>query len=317
MGLERVGWQREGVDVELHQLELRHAELRIRDADRQRRLTASVAEIGQQVPVVVIAEGDRFVLIDGYLRVAALARLKRDTAQATAWPVGEAEALIQRHHLGASGRSALEEAWLLAHLAGERRLGLDELARRFCRSKSWVSRRLALIGELSSEIQERVRAGVVPAQAAMKYLVPLSRGNRRHCEALVSALGEERVSERDVGALYAGWRRADPAGRARLVSEPHLFLKALREAEAKPEPASAGETVAQLVKDLSTVSAVAWRASQRVQGGALRVETTYGRSHLGAAWRAADRAFSTLREAMTEAWPDAGPDDTKRDPQAA
>ena len=303
--------------MELHQLELRHADLRIRDADRQRRLTASVAELGQVVPIVVVAEGDRFVLIDGYLRVASLARLKRDTATATAWPLGEAEALIQRHHLGASGRSALEEAWLLAHLGCERGLTGDELARRFCRSKSWVSRRLALVGELSIEIQVRVRAGVVPPQAAMKYLVPLARANQRHFDALVCALGDVRVTEREVGALYAGYRRADHAGRARLVAEPHLFLKALREAEPEPEPRTAEESVTQLEKDLSMVSAVAWRAYKRVGKGKLDVESTYGRSHLGAAWRAADAAFSALREAMKEAWPDAGPDDTKRDSPAA
>jgi ParB-like chromosome segregation protein Spo0J len=305
------------VDVELHELELRHADLRIRDAGRQKRLTASVAEVGQLVPVVVVAEGDRFVLIDGYQRVAALARLKRDTAAATAWPLAEADALIERHHLGASGRSALEEAWLLAHLARERGLAGDELARRFCRSKSWVSRRLALVGELSAEVQVRVRAGVVPAQAAMKYLVPLSRDNRRHCDALVLALGDVRVTEREMGALYAGYRRADHAGRARLVAEPHLFLKALREAEPDPEPTTAEATVTALVKDLSTVSAVAWRAYKRVGKGALDVESTYGRSHLGAAWRSADAAFSALRDSIAEAWPDAGPDDTKRDSSAA
>ena len=63
---------------------------------------ASVAEIGQQVPMVVIAEGERLVLIDGYLRVEALRRLHRDTAAATAWPVSEPEALLQHRHLTAS-----------------------------------------------------------------------------------------------------------------------------------------------------------------------------------------------------------------------
>ena len=76
-------------------VELRHAELRIHDSDRQTRITASVAEIGQQVPVVVVAEAgsDRFVLIDGYLRVGALERLKRHR-----WPgnVRELENLARR-----------------------------------------------------------------------------------------------------------------------------------------------------------------------------------------------------------------------------
>ena len=60
------------MDIDLHQLELRHRDLRIRDGDRRRRLIGSIAEIGQQVPVIVIREAERLVLIDGYLRVEAL-----------------------------------------------------------------------------------------------------------------------------------------------------------------------------------------------------------------------------------------------------
>jgi ParB-like chromosome segregation protein Spo0J len=41
------------VEVDLHQLELRHRDLRIHDGEQRRRLIGSVAEIGQQVPVVV------------------------------------------------------------------------------------------------------------------------------------------------------------------------------------------------------------------------------------------------------------------------
>jgi ParB-like chromosome segregation protein Spo0J len=59
------------VEIDLHRLELRHRDLRIVDADRRRRLIGSIAEIGQQVPAVVIADSDRFVLIDGYMRVEA------------------------------------------------------------------------------------------------------------------------------------------------------------------------------------------------------------------------------------------------------
>src|SRR5207249_2257621 len=86
--------QREGVDLELHQVETRHADLRIHDERRRRNLVASLSEVGQQVPVVVVAEGERFVLIDGYLRVNALVRLKRDLVAATAWSLSEAEALV-------------------------------------------------------------------------------------------------------------------------------------------------------------------------------------------------------------------------------
>jgi len=49
--------------------------------------------------------------------------------------------------------------------------GLDELARRFDRSVSWVSRRLALAEVLPEAIQQQVREGQILAQVALKYLV--------------------------------------------------------------------------------------------------------------------------------------------------
>ena len=54
----------------------------MRHPARQRRLLASLAEVGQQTPIVVVAaEGqkDRFVVIDGYKRIAALEQQGRDT----------------------------------------------------------------------------------------------------------------------------------------------------------------------------------------------------------------------------------------------
>ena len=67
----------------------------------------------------VIAEADRLVLIDGYLRVEALRRLGRDQASAITWPVTEPEALLQHRHLASTGPTAIEDAWLLARLLKE------------------------------------------------------------------------------------------------------------------------------------------------------------------------------------------------------
>lgn len=303
------------MDIEFHQLALRHADLRIREAERRRRLYASLAELGQQVPVVVVPAVDGFVLIDGYLRVEALRRLGRDAVAATAWPLGEVEALLEHHHLSsAQGGSALEEGWLAEYLHREQGLTLDELTRRFCRSKSWVSRRLALVSGLAAEVQAKVRAGVIAPQAAMKYLVPLARANDGHCRRLVRAIGDARVSVREVGALYAGYRRADAAGRERLLDDPLLYLKALAAARADLPPGDLGRSLA---SDLSALAGIAWRASQRVGQGALGTEQSYGRTHLASAWRAADSAFAALATAMKEAWPNAGSDNTLSDPPPA
>ena len=63
---------------------------------------------------------------------------------------------IARFHLEGRARSTLEEAWLLEHLAKDEGLSLEELGRRLCRTKSWVSRRLGLRKALWPEVQAKV-----------------------------------------------------------------------------------------------------------------------------------------------------------------
>jgi hypothetical protein len=57
------------MQLEFHQLDRRWEHLRVRHPARQRRLLASLAEAGQQTPIVVVAaedQADRYVAIDGY-----------------------------------------------------------------------------------------------------------------------------------------------------------------------------------------------------------------------------------------------------------
>ena len=70
--------------LEFHQLDRRYEHLRVRNPERQRRLLASLAASGQQTPIVVVAESDkpdRYQVIDGYKRIAALEQLGRDTVR--------------------------------------------------------------------------------------------------------------------------------------------------------------------------------------------------------------------------------------------
>jgi len=74
------------MELELHQVELRYAALRRRDVKRERALLASLTDVGQQSPVVVVRESSgSWVLVDGYKRVRALKRLHRDTVAAVEW----------------------------------------------------------------------------------------------------------------------------------------------------------------------------------------------------------------------------------------
>jgi ParB family transcriptional regulator, chromosome partitioning protein len=250
--------------LEFHQLDRRHEHLRVRNAHRQRQLLASLASGGQQTPIVVVPvtdHPDRYVLIDGYKRAAALEQLGRDTVEAVIWPLEEVQALVLDRSLHwAERESALEEGWLLAELEQRFGYGLEELARQFDRSVSWVSRRLALVELLPESVQQQVRTGEISAQVAMKYLVPVARGSLEDCQQMAATFARHKLTSRQAGQLYAAWREASPQIRARLLEQPQLFLKVQREAD--PPVASPFQ---ELLRDLEMVVAIAHRANRRLR----------------------------------------------------
>jgi ParB-like chromosome segregation protein Spo0J len=297
------------MEIELHELELRYAAIRVRDPARAARMRASLAANGQQSPVCVIATGasdaSRFVLIDGYLRVSAARALALDLVTAVLLPLSESDALIMAHRLDEVGRrSALEDGWLLDELVTRHHLTQDELGKRLSRSRSWVSRRLALVCLLPECAQHAVRDGVLPAQAAMKYLVPLSRDKRLACERIVVNLGRETVTVREIGRLYASWRTGDAEQRARIEAHPRLFLRA--DDCVRADERSDTE---QLLRDLQAISGLCMRGRRRVIDGQVELS----RHRLRRAFREAQRNFTTLTELMTEEQ-DARPVHTHGDP---
>jgi len=256
------------MQLEFHQLDRRWEHLRVRHAARQRRLLASLAEVGQQTPIVVVAaegQADRYVVIDGYKRIVALEQLGRDTVEAVMWPMSEAAAVLLDRSLRLSEHeTALEVGWLLAELERRFDYGLDELARRFDRSVSWVSRRLALAEVLPEAIQQQVREGKILAQVAMKYLVPVARQSLEDCQRMAAIFAEHHCDTRQAGQLYAAWRKGSPAIRKRILDDSELFFKTQRQAHEKA-PAGTG---AELLRDLEMVAAIVNRAQRRLAGAA-------------------------------------------------
>jgi ParB/RepB/Spo0J family partition protein len=254
------------MQLEFHQLDRRWEHLRVRHPARQRRLLASLAESGQQTPIVVVAvegQADRYVVIDGYKRMAALEQLGRDTVEAVVWPMSEAAAVLLDRSLRLSEpETALEVGWLLQEL--EQRFGysLEELARRFDRSVTWVSRRLALVELLPEAIQQQVREGKIAAQAAMKFLVPVARQSLKDCQRMAAIFAEHHCDTREAGQLYAAWRQGSAAIRKRILEDPALFFKVQRR---EPVPSGTG---AELIRDLEMVTAIVKRAQRRLAGAA-------------------------------------------------
>jgi ParB-like chromosome segregation protein Spo0J len=294
------------MELELHQLDRKYQGLRVVDPRRPARWLASLSQgapLGAVLVVAAAAPG-RFVLIDGYARVAALEQLGRDTVPALVLPLAEPEALIFAHQLASAGRRcALEEGWLVRALHEEAGLSLGELAVRFGRSASWVSRRLALVQALPDAVHQQVQAGAIPAHAAMRCLVPLARANAAQCAELAERIASAGLSARSVERLYVAWRRADAEGRARIAAHPLLYLRA-EQAQGEPdEPADPGAPgVEALLRDVDVAGAILRRVTRRLVVGL--APPPEARASLARAFAQTRLAFEALGERLS-GWCDA------------
>ncbi len=293
------------MEVEFHQLEKKYAGLRIADTQRTARLVASLCAHGQQQPVLVVGDGghedgvERYVLIDGYARVAALDELKRDSVAATVLDLSEAQARVLAFRLEHTrARSAIEEAWLLRELIEGHAIAQRALGPLLGRSPSWVSRRLALIAVLPAAAEAAVRAGRLPAHAAMKYLVPLARANAAQCAQLITHLGRQRLSVRQLARLYAGWRAGTTEQRQAIVERPLLYLALDEKQEEVAAPADPGtEREQRLLRDLGVLAGVCRRVRE-----ALRERETDlpWPSVLRYAWQEAQSGFGAVLAVVVE-----------------
>lgn len=237
--------------LEFHQLDRRLESLRVRHPARQRRLLTSLAETGQQTPIIVIENTGRYLVIDGHKRIAALEQLGRDAVEAVVWAMSEAEALVLERSLRMSEpETALEQGWLLAEMESRLNCSIEDLARRFDRSTTWVARRLALVELLPEAVQQQVRAGKIAAQIAMRFLAPVARVNLDHCQRMAQAFAGHAWTTRQAAALYQAWRHGSGVVRERILAEPQLFLKV------QPPPTT-------LEKELAQIVAIAQRALAR------------------------------------------------------
>ena len=263
--------QAERVEIDLHQLELRFEALRTTNASKERRLVASLAQWGQQSPLVVVAseQDKRYVVVDGYKRIRALRRLRQDRALAMIWELGQVDALVLEQLMrGGEGDGPIQQGWLLVELQDRFGVSQQELARRFDKSPSWVSRRLSLVRELPSSIQGLVREGKLSSHIATRLLVPMARAKSDEACRLAEAMARLELSCRDAHQLYAGYLQSGARGRELLLQKPELYLQT--EKELTRPLSESPSPIEQVTGELDTLAGVARRTFRRLEDGRLR-----------------------------------------------
>jgi ParB family chromosome partitioning protein len=218
------------IEVEWHQLELRYQTLRIHTASAIQRLMISVHSYGLLVPITVIASGVQecpWIVIDGYLRIAALKALRHDLVTATVWQTDVAEALMEVYKYNKSRTwKAFEEANLVQELFAIHQYSQAKLAHLLGKSEAWVCHRLQLITQLPVFVKDAICQGILSSWAASRILIPFARANALHAEQFVCYLsGSKPRTSREIQSFYEQYVRSNKKIREELAANPSLFFK--------------------------------------------------------------------------------------------
>lgn len=253
-------------EVELSRLELRFAPLRLAAPRRLGALVRSLERSGQLTAVVAAREDAQLVLVDGYLRIAALRRLGVDTAWVEVWACPLEEAVVRvLASTQARGWDVIEEALMLRELTSVLGLTQHEVALRSGRDVSWVSRRLKLLDGLPDSALEAIGEGVLSSWAASRILAPLARANHAHAQALLAALRREPLSTRELGVWYRHYGAATRVTRERLVANPALFVRSVQaHAQARDEQRLHDGPEGQCLAEVQRLEALLGRLHRRL-----------------------------------------------------
>jgi len=177
----------------------KYAELRIIKPRQVFAMERSLMKYGQLSPVVCMRVVSGYEMIDGFKRLHACRRLRRLTLTARILETTERAskvAMIQLNRTGGS-ISALEEAMVLRSLYREDKLTQPEIALLLGRHKSWVSRRIALIEQVSEEVRQNIRLGLLPVVSGWE-LTRLQRCNQQGAAATII---KHRLTTRETAKL--------------------------------------------------------------------------------------------------------------------
>jgi hypothetical protein len=252
-------------EVEISSLDLRYEGYRMKNLVQEKRLLSSIADRGIEEPLEGVSTQQGNILLNGFKRRRCAYRLGIGIVPFVS--LGEDEAVGIVGLLRISNNKSLgilEQAKFIDDLKNLHQMNVSEIAQDLQRSKSWVSMRLGLIGEMTEPVRNKLFSGAFPVYPylyTLRSFMRMNAASKQAIEVFVVALSSKNLSVREVEQLAHGCFRGPESFREQIRSgNIALPLKQLREVPADPDGCSSFER--SLLKDLEIIG----KYMQRVMG---------------------------------------------------
>jgi hypothetical protein len=252
-------------EVELSTFDLRYEEYRMRNRSLEVRLLGLIAERGIEEPLEGVNSGEQRLLLNGFKRYRCARKLK--IGHVPYISLGEDEATAILRLIRTSNDKALgilEQARFIDDLRSLHNMSVAEISEVLSRSKSWVSMRLGLIGEMSEKVRKKIFSGAFPVYPYMYTLRQFMRMNsveKKDIEEFVEATSGNNLSVRQIEQLAHGYFRGPDWFREE-VRKGNLALPLQQMRQVPEDTDGLGEFERVFLKDLEIVQ----KYMQRLMG---------------------------------------------------
>ena len=202
-------------EIPLTEFDLSLSGMRIMNMTRVLQIEKSMRLHGQLQPVVARVHEGNYQIIDGFKRVYAAEDLMMESLQCRVLNIDltQAKVLLLSYNRPHQSMEAWEEAMVLRDLRKTHSLDQSSLAHLTGYSRSWVSRRLALIDKIDEVISSDIMMGVLTSSHA-RALTKLPRGNQRDVARVIASY---RLSSRQSDTLVEAFLKAKNKDQQRYI----------------------------------------------------------------------------------------------------
>ena len=211
-------------EISIDKFDLSLSGMRIMNMSRILQVEKSMRLHGQLQPVVARVHEGGYQLIDGFKRFYAAEDLMMESLQCHVLEIdlAQAKVLLLSYNRLQQSMEAWEEAMVLQDLQKTHSMDQRSLSRLTGYSRSWVSRRLSLIGKMDEAVSSEIMMGTLTSSHA-RALTKLPRGNQGEVARVITT---HYLTSRQSDALAEAFLKAkDEEERRYILSHPDKILR--------------------------------------------------------------------------------------------
>jgi len=287
--------------VEISSFDLRYESCRMKSKVTENMLVGSMLEYGIRDPLQGVDTNEVRILLDGFKRYRCAKRLGIGIVPYLSLGDDEASGIIELLRISNSrSLSILEQAKLIDELMTTHSMSNWEIARSLEKSKSWVSVRTGIIGEMSECVRNKIFSGKFPVYSYMYTLRQFMRINyvtKKDVDEFVNLVSGKHLSLRDIELLAHGFFKGSEEFRQQ-IKKGNIMWGLSRLKETFANTTACTELEQRMLKDLEITRKYMQRVTFRSKDTRFKTSSFYSQANLlsGGIVRQLDIFSKSIRE---------------------